>query len=84
MSDHQPDALQRFLLVVNDGPYGTERAYNALRLALTLSKRPAAAVRVFLVGEGVFCAKKGQKTPDGYFNVERMLKSLSRRGEVAT
>jgi hypothetical protein len=31
----------------------------------------------------VACAKQGQKTPDGFYNVERMLKSLARRGEVA-
>lgn len=84
MTDAPPLTQQRFLITINDGPYGTERAYNALRLALNLSKRPEAAVRVFLVGEGVVCAKKGQKTPDGYYNVERMLKSLARRGEVAT
>jgi len=72
------------LFVVNDAPYGNERPYNALRLALDLVKRPEAQVRVFLVGDGVNCALAGQKTPDGYYNVERMLKSIARRGEVAT
>jgi sulfur relay (sulfurtransferase) complex TusBCD TusD component (DsrE family) len=52
-------------------------------LALNLVKRPETAVRVFLTGDGVTFAKKGQKTPDGFYNVERMLKSLARRGEVA-
>jgi uncharacterized protein involved in oxidation of intracellular sulfur len=74
---------RNILLIINDGPYGSERAYNALRLALNLVKRPEAAVRIFLTGDGVVCAKKGQKTPDGFYNVERMLKSLARRGEVA-
>jgi uncharacterized protein involved in oxidation of intracellular sulfur len=74
---------RNILFIINDGPYGNERAYNALRLALNLVKRPEAAVRVFLTGDGVVCAKKGQKTPDGFYNVERMLKSLARRGEVA-
>jgi uncharacterized protein involved in oxidation of intracellular sulfur len=74
---------QDFLLIINDGPYGNERAYNALRLALNLVRRPEAAVRVFLIGDGVACAKKGQKMPDGFYNVERMLKSMARRGEVA-
>lgn len=74
---------QNTLIIINDGPYGNERAYNALRLALNLVKRPEATVRIFLVGDGVACAKKGQKTPDGFYNVERMLKSLARRGEVA-
>ena len=74
---------QNPLIIVNDGPYGNERAYNALRLALNLIKRPETTVRIFLVGDGVACAKKGQKTPDGFYNIERMLKSLARRGEVA-
>jgi uncharacterized protein involved in oxidation of intracellular sulfur len=71
------------LFIINDGPYGNERAYNALRLALNLVKRPESTVRVFLIGDGVACARQGQKTPDGFYNVERMLKSLARRGEVA-
>lgn len=71
------------LFVLNEGPYGNERAYNALRLAMNLSRRPEALVKVFLVGDGVACAKRGQRTPDGYYNVERMLSSLARRGEVA-
>lgn len=73
-----------FLFIINNGPYGDERPYNALRLALNLVKRPEARVRVFLAGDGVQCAVRSQKTPDGYYNVERMLASLARRGEVAT
>jgi uncharacterized protein involved in oxidation of intracellular sulfur len=75
---------KRYLFVINDAPYGNERPYNALRLALNMVKRPGVAVRVFLTGDGVLCARKGQKTPDGYYNVERMIKSLAQRGEVAT
>ncbi len=75
---------KNYLLIVNDGPYGNERPYNALRLALNLVKRPEISVRVFLMGDGVSCAMCGQKTPDGYYNVERMLQSIARRGEVAT
>ncbi len=76
--------LKTYLFIINDAPYGSERPYNALRLALDLVKRPEIQVRVFLVGDGVNCALAGQKTPDGYYNVERMLKSAARRGEVAT
>ena len=75
---------RNFLFIINDGPYGNERAYNALRLALNLVKRPGVAVRVFMTGDGVQCARRGQQTPQGYYNVERMVKSLARRGEVAT
>jgi uncharacterized protein involved in oxidation of intracellular sulfur len=73
-----------YLLIINDSPYGNERPYNALRLALNLAKRSEASVRVFLIGDGVNCALAGQKTPEGYYNIERMLKSVARRGEVAT
>jgi uncharacterized protein involved in oxidation of intracellular sulfur len=78
------EATQNYLFIINDAPYGNERPYNALRLALNLVKRPGVAVRVFMTGDGVLCARKGQKTPDGYYNVERMVKSLARRGMVAT
>jgi len=71
-------------IVINDGPYGNERAYNGLRVALALLKRGGASVRVFLLGDGVQCAVKGQKTPEGYYNVERMLASVTRRGDAAT
>ena len=74
----------KYLIVINDGPYGSERPYNALRLGLNLVKREDTEVRVFLMGDGVQCAVAGQKTPEGYYNVERMLASLARRGEVAT
>ena len=73
-----------FVFVINDGPYGNERAYNALRLAMNLTKRENVVMRVFLMGDGVACAAAGQKTPEGYYNVERMLKLIVRRGEVAT
>ncbi len=73
-----------FLFIVNDSPYGNERPYNALHLALNLVKHPEVHVQVFLMGDGVNCAIAGQKTPEGYYNVERMLKSLALRGEVAT
>lgn len=75
---------QHILFIINDGPYGNERAYNALRLALNVVKQPGVAVRVFLTGDGVQCARRGQQTPQGYYNVERMVKSLARRGEVGT
>ena len=81
MSEGQED---NYLIIINDSPYGNERPYNALRLALNLAKRADAQVKVFLIGDGVNCAIAGQKTPPGYYNIERMLKSLATSGEVAT
>jgi uncharacterized protein involved in oxidation of intracellular sulfur len=68
------------LLILNDPPYGTERSYNGLRLARALSK--AAEVSVFLMADAVACAKAGQKEPQGYYNLELMVKSVARKGEV--
>jgi uncharacterized protein involved in oxidation of intracellular sulfur len=66
---------------VNDPPYGTERAYNALRLAINLKKKePSAELRMFLVGDGASCAKSGQSVPQGYYNIETMLKALGKGG----
>ena len=65
------------LFILNDPPYGTERVYNALRLAQALLKKePQAEVSIFLIADAVVAAKAGQKTPDGYYNVERMLKRV--------
>lgn len=65
------------LLILNDPSYGTERTYNGLRLGLALAKTPDARVTVFLMADAVGAAKKGQKTPDGYYNIERMVKRLA-------
>lgn len=78
------DGERTFLFIINDAPYGNERPYNALRLAMNLAKLPEAKVQVFLVGDGVNCALAGQKTPGGYYNIERMLQSIARQGQVAT
>lgn len=69
-------------IIINDSPYGTERVYNALRLAHALQKKEH-EVTVFLMADAVTAAKAGQKTPDGYYNVERMLKRvLAAEGQV--
>lgn len=74
----------RILVILNDAPYGSERSYNGLRLADSLARKPETEVRVFLMGDSVMCAKSGQLTPNGYYNIERMLKPVLRNGQVAT
>ena len=72
--------MSRILLILNDPPYGTERSYNGLRLAGSLAKREGEEVRVFLMGDAAVCAKRGQQTPNGYYNLERMLKAVTLKG----
>lgn len=76
--------MVKILIIVNDAPYGTEKAYNALRMAMTLQKNHEnIKVHIFLLADAVFCGLPGQKTPDGYYNIERMVKSvLLKGGEV--
>ncbi len=68
------------LLILNDGPYGTERSYNALRLARALAKMEGEEVRVFLMGDAVACAKTGQQVPQGYYNAGDMVRMVA--GEI--
>ncbi|MGE4307384.1 MAG: DsrE/DsrF/TusD sulfur relay family protein [Novosphingobium sp.] len=74
----------KVLFILNHPPYGTEHSFNALRLAGAMAKKsPEARITVFLMADSVLCAKTGQKTPDGYYNIERMLKRiLTGGGEV--
>lgn len=71
------------LFVLNDAPYGTERSYNGLRLAGSVARREGEEVKVFLMGDAASCAKSGHKLPQGYYNIELMLKSVTRhKGEI--
>jgi uncharacterized protein involved in oxidation of intracellular sulfur len=51
---------------------------------MNLSKREGTHVRMFLMGDGVQCAMAKQCTPNGYYNIERMLKSILTHADVAT
>jgi len=68
------------LLILNGPPYGDERSYNALRLAASLVKREGQQARVFLIGDGASCARRNQKVPAGFYNLEVMLGALAKRG----
>ena len=68
------------LLILNDPPYGTERSYNALRLARALLKTGGEEVKVFLIGDAAACAKGGQKVPQGFYNIGDMLGMILRAG----
>jgi len=74
--------MKNILIIINDAPYGSEKAYNALRMATTLLKEhgPQVEVKIFLLADAVFCGLPNQKTPNGYYNIERMLKGAIKRG----
>ena len=72
--------MKKILMILNGPAYGADETFNAMRLAVALSRRDDAEVRVFLMGDAVTCAVAGQKTPDGYYTLDRMLKGFARHG----
>lgn len=74
--------MSKTLFILNEPPYGTERSYNALRLAGSLARRPGEEVKVFLMGDAASCAMANQKVPQGYYNIELMLQGPASRNGV--
>jgi uncharacterized protein involved in oxidation of intracellular sulfur len=73
----------QLLIILTEAPYGQEQSYHGLRLADALIKMEEDLdLSVYLLDDAVLCAKRGQQTPSGYYNIERMLKPLLRRGTV--
>lgn len=70
--------MSKTLLILNDPPYGSERSYDALRLAGMLCRAEDEEVRLFLLGDAASCAKSGQTVPQGFYNVELMLDRVAR------
>lgn len=68
------------LFILNEASYGSERTYNGLRLAGSLSKLENCEVRVFLMGDAATAAHKDQKVPQGFYNIEVMLGNVIRHG----
>jgi len=76
--------MSKVLIIINDAPYGTEKAYNALRLAIQINKDyEDAEVTIFLMADAVGCAIPNQNTPNGYYNIERMFKLVvGKKGKI--
>ncbi|MFX0182132.1 MAG: DsrE/DsrF/TusD sulfur relay family protein [Candidatus Hodarchaeota archaeon] len=74
--------MVKITIILNNAPYGSERTYNALRTTMALQKRDNVQINVFLLADSTFCALKDQTTPNGYYNIGRMIKSISRKGNI--
>jgi len=72
-------ATETVTIIINEAAYGKERAWNALRLAMAMMTKDM-KVNIFLLEDGVTVAKKGQRPPEGYYNLEKMLAQLIRNG----
>lgn len=73
--------METTTIIIQSTPYGDEKVWNALRLAKALvSATVGMKVNIFLLGDAVTAAKRGQKPPEGYYNLENMLKELAQQG----
>ncbi|MDO8970295.1 MAG: DsrE family protein [Saprospiraceae bacterium] len=71
----------KILIIINDAPYGSEKAYNAFRLGNQLLKdHESVELKVFLLADAVTCALANQNLPNGFYNIERMLKLVLNKG----
>ena len=67
-------------MLLQSAPYGDEKIWNAFRLAQSLvTASIGMKVNIFLTGDAVTTAKKGQKPPKEYYNLEKMLHDLIKK-----
>lgn len=73
--------METLTMILQSPPYGDEKIWNALRIAKALiTATVGMKVNIFLLGDGVTAAKKGQKPPEGFYNLEKMLSELIEHG----
>ncbi|WP_025821221.1 DsrE/DsrF/TusD sulfur relay family protein [Shewanella marina] len=70
--------MQKIVIVAHASPYGTEKLFNSLRIALALKDQSQQAVelKLFLMSDAIFAALPGQQTPDLSYNIQQMLEIL--------
>lgn len=75
------NSVQKLLFILNDAPYGSEKTFNALRLALNLKEEyeEAAQIRLFLMSDAVTAALRRQAPAEGY-DIQQMLEILLAQG----
>ena len=73
----------KILININEAPYSNENVYNALRIAMQFQKdNEKIQIRIYLIADGVFCAMTNEKTPPGFYNIEKMMEAVIQKGAV--
>ncbi len=71
----------KVLLIIHDAPYGSERTYNGLRTAMALQRgQRDVEVFLFFFADAVTALLPGQDTTQGFYNIEKMLNSIIKKG----
>jgi uncharacterized protein involved in oxidation of intracellular sulfur len=64
----------RTLFIINEGPAGNEKIYNAIRTARQLQKDfDNCEIRIYLFADGVFCALANEGLPANIYNISQMM-----------
>jgi len=71
--------MESLLIVLNDLPYKTDKAYNALRMAGVAADNGTKVV-VFLMGDSIYVSRKDHQPPEGFPNLEEMVVELMNKG----
>ncbi len=81
LQEYLATAMQTLLFIINDAPYGSERLFNALRLAINLYEQDvdSVSIRLFMLSDAVTAALAGQQPAEGY-NIRQMLEILLAQG----
>ncbi|CAD6364217.1 DsrE/DsrF/TusD sulfur relay family protein [Shewanella putrefaciens] len=71
--------MQQILIVAHASPYGTEKLFNTLRIAMALQDQEEQLIglKIFLMSDAIFGALKNQTTPDLSYNLQQMFEILS-------
>ncbi|MBY6019581.1 DsrE family protein [Halomonas denitrificans] len=74
--------MTSILLVAHDSPYGSEKLYNALRIALAMQEHADQPIqqKLFLMSDAAVAALSGQQTPDLSYHIGQMLEILLAQG----
>ncbi|PJE78948.1 hypothetical protein CI610_02091 [invertebrate metagenome] len=73
--------MQNMVFILNEAPYGSEKCFNALRLALNLKKKYGddVYIKFFLMSDAVFAGLSNQRPAEGY-NIQRLFTLLLEQG----
>jgi uncharacterized protein involved in oxidation of intracellular sulfur len=71
----------RFLFVLHDAPYGSERLYNGVRWARQmLAASDGHEAKIYLFGDAVVALTAGQRPPASFYNTATMLEQFTEHG----
>lgn len=76
--------MQKLLFIFNESPYGTEKTFNGLRLALNFQEEYAqkTEIKLFFFSDSVLSGLAGQNPKEGA-NIQQALEILTNQGAEA-